>query len=70
MANPTFAELHSVRTGKMGWGVDRYGCLSLHLTTIKDCRLKHESIYVERKTLEVSKVREDDDCQGPDTAKS
>jgi hypothetical protein len=47
-ANPEFAQLHAVRNGEMGWGVDMFGCLSLQLTTRKDGRLRNELIFVER----------------------
>lgn len=63
MANPAFAELQSVRPGGMSWGFDRWGCISLHLTTIESGRLKHESIYTERKSIEVPRIREDEDVQ-------
>ncbi|KAF2994805.1 hypothetical protein E8E13_001538 [Curvularia kusanoi] len=64
MANPTFAQLHSVRNGDMGWGFDRYGCLSLHLTKIEDGCLKHEALWVERVNPAKVKVEEpeDDEC--------
>jgi hypothetical protein len=46
--NPAFAQLHSVRNGEMGWGMDRFGCLSLQLTYIQGDRLRHELVFVER----------------------
>ena len=49
--NPAFAQLHSVRNGEMGWGIDRFGCLSLQLTYIQGGRLRHELVFVERTTV-------------------
>lgn len=62
LANPDFAALHSVPHGHMGWGFDKDGCLSLHLTKIENNRLKHLYIYVESKVVEGVKV-EDDECR-------
>ncbi|KAJ4314034.1 hypothetical protein N0V94_006651 [Neodidymelliopsis sp. IMI 364377] len=64
LANPDFAELHSVHPGQMGWGFDKLGCLSLHLTVIENNKLKHTYVYVEQRTAVVPKVEiEDDECQ-------
>jgi hypothetical protein len=60
MANPGFAEQQSVTPGWMSWGFDQYGCLSLRLTTIVGGRQKNESIYVERKSIEVPRIGEED----------
>ena len=49
--NPAFAQLHSVRNGEMGWGLDKFGCLSLQLTYIQGDRLRHELVFVERTAL-------------------
>lgn len=48
MANPVLAQRHSVRNGEMGWAFDKFECLSLHVTNVRDGRLRHESIWVER----------------------
>lgn len=61
--NPAFAQLHSVRAGEIGWGFDKYECLSLHRTTVEGCRLRHESIYVTRRGVEAPNIEEDDDFQ-------
>jgi hypothetical protein len=64
LANPDFAELHSVHPGQMGWGFDKLGCLSLHLTVIENNKLKHTYVYVEQRTAVVPKVENnDDECQ-------
>ena len=62
LANPEFAALHSVNHGQMGWGFDKYECLSLHKTAIIGNKLKHFWIYVERRMVKAVKT-EDDDCQ-------
>ena len=72
LANPQYSQLHSVPPNHMGWGFDKFGCLSLRLTTIEDNKLKHEFIFVHRKAVEVGKVDGDDECQvidGPVNAK-
>ena len=71
MANPAFTDLHSARAGEMSWGMDKNGCISLHLTSIIDGRRIEESIYVERKSAERLKI-EDDNCrvvEDPGTAR-
>ncbi|KAH6629833.1 hypothetical protein C7974DRAFT_395318 [Boeremia exigua] len=62
LANPQFAALHSVPPGQMGWGFDSFGCISLHLTVLQENKLKHFSIYVERKAVIAVKAEADDDC--------
>ena len=73
MSNPDFAQLQSVRPDEMGWGMDKDGCLSLHVTTMENGRLRHESIFVERKAVEANKVEEDDECrivEGPNATEA
>lgn len=68
VSNPAFALLHSVPPGCIGWGFDRYGCLSLHKTSVEQNKLRHDWIYVERIDYKVVKreVPDDDECMEVD----
>jgi hypothetical protein len=47
----------------MGYGFDKFGCLSFRLTTIENDKLKHRYIFVHRKAVKVVKVENDHECQ-------
>ncbi|KAF1943420.1 hypothetical protein EJ02DRAFT_453324 [Clathrospora elynae] len=40
VTNPEFIELHSVRRGELGWGLDSVGCLSLYSATVAETEKK------------------------------
>lgn len=48
LANPDFGNLHAVRHGEVGWGLDCWGCASLYTVSIVDGRLREMVLFVER----------------------
>ena len=47
-ANAKLIHFHSVRQGEVGWGFDKFGCLSLYSVTNEDATVKDVVFYVDR----------------------